>query len=108
ATPLLTIANDLLLGLNWYGLWADEEGRLQSRRRIAPSAELPAARYTTLTEPKQLRGEASQRLPNTAPYKNRAAVAIDDPDRDPYTANWVNRDPTSPLSVKNAGKDDLL
>lgn len=104
-TTFLAIANELLAGINYYPVWADEQGVMRTRFRNDPATETPAVFYRTDAEPKLVAAtKPSQRSRSVSALFNQISVAVDDPRRVPYTAFRTNADPNSPASTVKSGR----
>lgn len=106
-TSYLTIVNDILYGLNYYPIYADNTGVLQTRVRVDPSTETAAVTYSSVAEPRMLVAP-TQLLISISQWHNYVTVAIDDPARTVYAAIYTNADPSSPLSTVASGKTDVM
>lgn len=96
-TPTVVIINDLLRGINWFDVYADEYGTLTSRERISPFDEIATA-YQTTEEPRMIRGTLNLKRTSTQPT-NRIIAKLDDPQRAPFSVIVDNIDPNSPSST---------
>lgn len=104
-TTFLAIANELLAGINYYPVWADERGVMQTRFRNDPATETAAVFYRTDAEPKLVAAtRPSERSRSVAALFNQISVAVDDPRRVPYTSFRTNADPASPASTVKSGR----
>lgn len=97
-TPVVTIINELLDGINWYRVYADRYGTLTSRERISPFDDGPPIDYQTDAEPRMIRGVLSIKR-STALPANRIIANLDDPQRAPFSVIADNIDPNSPSST---------
>ena len=96
------IVNDLLAGINYFPAWADRQGRITSRERIAPHLEQPAVVYTTESEPRMIRDGFSQRFLR-AQATNTIQVTVSSAALAPSSIEAVNDDPLSSISTVNRG-----
>lgn len=99
-TSYLTIINDLLSGINYFGIWPDVYGVFTTRPRVAPVDDDPAVAYRTTQEPRMIRGVLPRRKTSTRP-PNRIIAAIKDPLRSPAAGVAENIDISSPSSTAN-------
>jgi hypothetical protein len=107
-TSYLQICNDLLQGLGYYGLWADNRGVLTTAPRIDPATGAPAVVYSTIAEPRMIHeGTPLTETLDTSTYANVCTAAIDDPLRAAVFTSHTNADPTSPISTVSLGKSLL-
>lgn len=96
------VVNDLLLGINYYPIWASSSGLLRSRERLDPFFETPAVTYTTEEVPRLIRSPFS-RLRESGRYINRALVTVGDPARTALSMRVTNDDSDSIVSTVNKG-----
>jgi len=107
-TSYLQICNDLLQGVGYYGLWADNWGVLTTSARIDPATGRPAVVYSTAAEPRMIHeGSPLTKTIDTSSYANVCTAAIDDPLRTAQFTSHTNNDPASPISTVSLGKSLL-
>lgn len=85
-----TIVRDMLMGVNYYPIWADANGVLKSRERVAPSSEPTAVLYRDTAEPMMVSGETDYVTKKDIKPANRCVVIIDDPRNADY--GYVQRE----------------
>ena len=94
------ITRDLLLGINYYPVWADASGVFRTRARIDPSTETIAVRYQDTAEPRMVSAEQEYVRREDPKLPNRCVVIIDDPRNTDYGyAHRENTDPDLPNST---------
>lgn len=84
------IARDLLIGINYYPLWADASGTIRSRPRIDPATEDAAVTYQDTAEPRMISGDSDYVKSQDPKLPNRVVVIIDDPRNSDY--GYVQRE----------------
>lgn len=98
-----TQINDLGEAINYFPVWADANGIIRSKERIAPSDEQIDVAYTIVEEPRLMMEPWSRQLSLSGSFFNRAIVLIKDPLRNPIAVGAINNDPNSPISTATHG-----
>lgn len=94
------ICRDLLIGINYYPIWADASGVFRSRERIDPSTEDVAVTYQDTAEPRMVSADDPYVRRDDPKLPNRCVVIIDDPRNSDYGyVQRENADPDLPNST---------
>lgn len=97
------IANETLLGVNYFPLYFDPVGKARIKQRIDPFGETIAVTWSTLAEPRMILTDSIARATASQRYPNRCVVRVDDPLRAPFGSYAENDDPSSSMSVPVRG-----
>lgn len=96
----LTAINDLLMAINYFPLWSDENGVFRSF--AIPDYRLvnPVYVFDTMSG-SSIVGDPIRRTPDYAKIFNRCTVIVEDPRQPRYSVTYENRDQGSPVSIRN-------
>ncbi len=97
------VVRELALSINQFDPWAQADGSILTRERVAPSSETADVAYSTEIEPRLL-VPGTRRKENRSRFVNRNAVLIDHPARAAAFELRENNDPASPISIASTGK----
>lgn len=95
------IANDLLMGINYYPIWATADGLMRSRERLDPYTETSSITYSTERTPRMVHYGGITRARERGRFINRAIVSVTDPGRAPAAVQVTNDDQDSVVSTVN-------
>lgn len=100
-TTKLGILNDLLAGICYHAVYADEKAVLRIKPALVPSAERVSIRYTTSAEPRMILPPFT-RTRNTGRASNRVLASVEDPLRAVMAVVRQNSSLGSVISTANA------
>ena len=106
-TSVLQVINDLLAGINYHPLWADETGVLRTRERALPWDEPVSVAYSTVAEPRLIVSPFVRRLERGV-HANQILVTVGDPARAELSSARKNADPDSVIGLGSTGAKPLL